>query len=141
LKSLSGAFFKSKKNSQPEPVGSNELLARFIFDRKYIRKVPPAIKYNTFLPNPDNGQVSVFRKGKMSNEDYNGVKKKVEGIRGREMKGTALIGVTEVNNTGVRVKPEESEYFWHADIEGWPLDKNEVMSIAQQIAAKATLEQ
>jgi hypothetical protein len=133
-------FFKSKKSSRPEAVGSDEFLARFIFDRKCIRTTLPRIKYTAFLPNADNGQASVFRKGKMSNEYYKQVKRKVEEGRGRHMKGTALISVAEVNSAGVRVNPEESDYLWHANIEGWPPEKDEVMSIAQEIAANAILE-
>lgn len=132
---------KEKKSSQPEPLESNEIISRFIFDRSYIRKTVPIIKYNAFLPNPDNGKASVFRKEKMSKEYYEEIKEKVERARKREKKGAALVEVVEVDSAGVCVNPEESEYLWHADIEGWPLEKDKIMSIAQQIAAKAKLEE
>lgn len=76
----------------------------------------------------------------MTDQEYKDTKLKVETERGRKMKGTALVDVATVMESGVAVKPEESQYRWHADIEGWPLEKDEAMAIAQQIAARAEVE-
>lgn len=138
---LFGEYSTPKNSRLPDPVRGEEVLARFIFDRKHLRKSPSAtVKYNAFLPNPENNQTSVFRKVRMTDQEYKDTKLKVEGERGRKIKGTALVDVATVTESGVAVRPEESQYRWHADIEGWPLKKDEAMAIAQRIAAKAEIE-
>lgn len=92
------------------------------------------------MPSGNNGQTSVFRKSRMSLEYYDSIKEKVAQTRAREIKAAALINVSDVVRTGVQVNPEETMYVWHADIESWPATKDEKMSVAQQIAAKAVLE-
>jgi len=140
-RALLGVYSTPRNSGLPEPVREDEVLARFIFDRKHLRTLPSsAVKYHAFLPNPANNQTSVFRKVRMTDQEYKDTKLKVEGERGRKMKGTALVDVATVTESGVSVKPEESQYRWHADIEGWPLEKDEAMAIAQQIAAKAEVE-
>lgn len=92
------------------------------------------------MPSGKNGQTSVFRKSRMTLEYYGNIKEKVAQARGREIKAAALVSVSDVVQTGVQVNPEETLYLWHADIEAWPATKDEKMSVAQQIAAKAVLE-
>jgi len=76
----------------------------------------------------------------MSPDEYRKTKRVVSAKRDKDIKVTALIGVSSVKNAGVMVEPEESEHKWHADITGWPDDKDKRKSIAQALAKDASLE-
>lgn len=44
-----------------EPVILSEKLARFILQKNWYRTSDNSVKYAAFMPNPNNGETSVFR--------------------------------------------------------------------------------
>ncbi len=43
------------------PIGSSETLSRFILQKKWYRTSDNSVRYAAFMPNPNNGETSVFR--------------------------------------------------------------------------------
>ncbi|MDO9319336.1 MAG: hypothetical protein Q7V56_14190 [Gammaproteobacteria bacterium] len=102
------------------------------------------------MPAPDNLKTSVFRKSRMDSSEYQSIKEKVLTQRrkinsGCSIKVTAIVSLESIRQTGLQLNPEESEYRWHADIEGWPShddeSKSKTKELAQLLAQAAALEQ
>lgn len=127
-------FYKNifQKQSQIEPIADNEILARFIFNKKQLNA--SGAKAAAFLPPSDNLKTSVFRKTRMTEENYQNVKNSVSEKRAQTHKATALLMVPDVLSVGLLVEPEESDYKWHADLVNWPDEKDERKSVAQELA-------
>ncbi len=139
MKRLNFSKNSYQEQSQTEPITADEVVSRFIFNSSQLNKAKTVIKASAFLP-PENLKTSVFRKNRMSPDEYRETKIVISEKRDKDIKVTALIGVSSVKNSGVMVEPEESEHKWHADIIGWPDDKDKRKSIAQALVKDACLE-
>jgi len=83
---------------------------------------------------PDNLELSVFRiQGLGESEIWELGRKRLRSIHGR-----AVILVRAVQETSLRVIPNKPSSR-HANIVGWPREKEQQMSLAQQLAAQAEL--
>jgi len=122
-----------------ESVAYGEELSRFVFSSKHIKKTERVVKAAAFLPNSDR-KTSVFRKSRMLPEEYENKKIVIAEKRDLTIKAVALINASIILNANLQIEPEESEHKWHADIIGWPLDKDEQKSIAQVLAHSARIE-
>ena len=60
--------------------------------------------------------------------------------RPKNIKVVALVKVNDVLQNDLQVNPEETDYRWHANIEGWPDSKEERKAIAQELARIAIFE-
>lgn len=128
----------------PAPIEGTEHLARFLFSSKQFAKTNGKIKFTAFTP--QHGETSVFRKNRLAG-DYSAVKQKVESVRRSRMKATALIEASKIsgirvagNQNILSVKPEESEHKWHANILGWPDNKQAQKAFAIKLAKLSWLE-
>ncbi len=123
---------------QIEPISPNEELSRFIFSSKELTN-SGVIKAVAFLPN-SSLKTSVFRKSRMSVEEYNEKKEVVAKVRAKPIKAVALISASSVLKANLQIEPEETEHKWHADLINWPENKEERKSIAQALARVACVE-
>ena len=137
---LSRFTAKSKARGAPAPMQSDEKLSRFIFEKRHLY-ADGRPKHNAFLPARDL-KTSVFRKSRMSDHEYEYTQSVVATQRQakeprKKLVGAAIISVTSVREEKLEVEPEESDLKWHADIVGWPEEKQKQKLIAIELAKKA----
>lgn len=126
----------------PEHVGDEESLARFLTQSNHFNAV--MVKPVAFLPNPKNGQTSVFRQGSEPQETLWQVGQ--EQIAGeRNLHGVAIFKAKRVREVQLDVVAKEPPPR-HANIIGWPsiasdpeLEKAKRKDLANQIAQHAEL--
>jgi len=113
-------------------------VSRFIFDRNQIRKNEPGVKYRAFLPGAD-GTLSVYRVLNLNDEEiWEIAVRHVEPGRGKKAlaRGDCLIKVFQQHN--LQIEPDEDPPR-HANIVGFPEEKDLQKSITMEIAAQAKL--
>ena len=89
---------------------------------------------------PADLRLSVFRvEGLDNNKIWQIGEKKVVSQSGKTLYGRAEIRAQLVEKTGLSIDPDNNPPR-HANIIGWPLEKNEQKLIALELAKEATLE-
>ena len=97
------------------------------------------MKARAFHPAPSDHKKSVFRvRGLTEHEIWKLGDMYVALPRGKELRARAELLVEQITGVGLRVEPEEPPPR-HANIVGWPEEKHEWMSRAQELAELATL--
>lgn len=120
-------------------VAAEEVLARFIYQSSYIRASDGTVKPNAFLP-PANLLCSVTRHLHATELELWSVGDQVAVLRNATLHGRADIVAESCTKQGLAVQKQPvQDNPNHADICGWPADKAEQKSIAQLLAADATL--
>ncbi|MBT3881530.1 MAG: hypothetical protein HOF76_21115 [Candidatus Scalindua sp.] len=118
------------------PVDRLEALSRFVLQKTYIR-ADNTIRPAAFLPNPKNGETSVFRiSGITDNEIWAIGDSKVAPKQNRPILGRADINASIVLSNYLEIIPSEPPER-HADITGWPEEKSEQKQIALELAAES----
>ena len=114
-----------------------EILSRFIFSKNYFNPRQSRVKPDAFLPSRDL-ETSVFRTMGLDLAEVRHIGDMVGEPSGRTLKawGNVLAGV--VFEVGLNVRPDNVPER-HAAIIGWPEQKDEQISLAQQLAGAATL--
>jgi len=119
------------------PIAVSEALSRFIFQKKWYRPSDSTVRHAAFMPNPNNGQTSVFRTYDLSDKEVWDIGElEVAPRLGKPVLGRADIGVSNVMEIGLKIVPREPPRR-HANIEGWPEEKPEQTLIAIELAAKS----
>ncbi len=117
-----------------EPVDPLEILSRFVVSNRWIR-ADNTVRHTAFLPNPKNGETSVFRiSGITDNEIWAIGEREVVPIQNKPILGRANIETSIVISKVLKVIPSEPPEK-HADITGWPEEKSEQKQIALELAA------
>ena len=89
------------------------------------------------MPNPTNGQTSVFRIYDLSDKEVWDIgDREVASRIGKSVLGRADIGASNVMEKGLRAFPSEPPVR-HANIVGWPEEKSEQRLISLELAAEA----
>jgi hypothetical protein len=119
------------------PLSDDEMLARFVLKREWIRKVDNSVKQDAFIP-PKDLQLSVTRHAGISIEQLIETGKSVAVKTSLEFLGRADMEARSV------VKNALKAVAWplannqnHAHVIGWPADKEARKTIAQELAAAA----
>lgn len=116
------------------PVTDDELLARFILFRKWIRHDQTA-RPDAFIPYP-YPDLSVTRHRELLEFDLWQIGQSVADKRSLNLYGRADIQALAVKAQSLHIEPTPMPKN-HANIIGWPLDKPRQKIIAQEIAATA----
>jgi len=120
-----------------EPVTPSEVLSRIIMERKWCSLSDNRVKYAAFMPNPKNGETSVFRISGISDREVWEIGHREVGLkRDKPVLGRGDIGTSFVMTKGLNVVPSEPPVR-HANIVGWPEEKSEKRLIALELAAEA----
>ncbi len=119
-----------------DSIRSSENLTRYIFQKKYYRPSNNTVKYNAFLPNPNNGDTSVFRISNISDNEIWNIGKTIRDDK--IVIGRADIIASIVLSKNLKIIPSEPPQY-HADISNWPDDKAKQISIATELAEEAKL--
>ncbi len=119
------------------PIDLSEILSRFILQRNWYRSSNNTVKYAAFMPNPKNGETSVFRTTGISDEEIWLIgEREVATRRGKSIAGRADIEAAVVISLSLRVVPSEPPER-HANITGWPDERSAQKLIAIKLAEKA----
>lgn len=126
----------------PKNVSKNEPLARFLTSSGHFNATYP--KPAAFLPNPKNGETSVFRQPSNPISDLVAIATQHLGTE-RSCHGVAMLSARDVRDVGLDVVANEPPPR-HADIVGWlrtkldpALVKAQQKKIAIRLAQKANL--
>lgn len=121
----------------PLPVTDEELLARFILFKGWIRKSNLTVKPDAFIPHP-YPDLSVTLHKNISEQELWRIGGDVADARGATLYGRADIHAAEVRRQALNVEPRPvSDNPNHANITGWPAEKPGQKITALQLAAKA----
>lgn len=125
--------------SDVPPVADNEILARFATHSNHFRSSDGTITQNLFIPNR-NGELSVTRHRDATEEEIWSVAHTVVNMLGCALYGRADIRASDCNVHSLRVikKPIFPHNPNHADVEGWPPQKEDRKLIASKLAAAAS---
>jgi hypothetical protein len=119
------------------PIDTAETLARFILQRNWFRPSDNTVRHAAFMPNPRNGETSVFRIAGMNDQDVWQIGDcEVAARRGKPLLGRADILTLNVMAKDLQIIPNEPPPR-HANIVGWPNEKSKQLQIAVELAAEA----
>jgi hypothetical protein len=119
-------------------VHPDELLARFILYHRYFRK-DNTVRADAFIPHPYT-DLSVTRHLELNEKQLRDIGISIAAPSEKVLQGRADILAKIVTDLSLSIKsaplPDNPN---HANIAGWPPEKSEQKSIAQQIAASKIL--
>jgi len=120
-----------------EPVTPDEQLARCLTQSNHYKRDPLRVTERAFLPAPD-GATSVFRIDGLDDKALWGHVDVHVGSTGRRVEGAGIVLAQVVKNVGLRMRADDVPPR-HAEIVGWPDEKSDQKSRAQQLAGAAVL--
>ena len=115
-----------------------ETLSRFIFSRSHFSPVGNRVKPHALLPHKDTLETSVFRTAGLERAEIRRIGDMAGAPKGHTLKAWGDIFAGAVFDVGLDVRPDNVPER-HAAIVGWPEEKDRQISLAQQLAAAATL--
>jgi hypothetical protein len=121
------------------PVADTELLARYVTQSGQFRSGDRTVKQDLFIPHPRH-ELSVTRHQDATEAEIWAVGVDVAtAMGGRNLYGRAdiLANDCKIDSLQVTAKPLPNNPN-HADIEGWPLSKQDQKAIALKLAASAS---
>lgn len=122
----------------PNEVGDDEDIARFLTQSGHYST--SSVKPSAFLPNPKNGETSVFRHGAEPQEDLKKIADESVGEL-RKVHGAAILKAADIREALLQIDAIEPPPR-HANIIGWPwLENDRAFGKAQQKELAALLAQ
>lgn len=98
------------------------------------------VKPQAFLPSPKNPQLSVFKTNELSNEEIWAIGVEfVANPRRKTLYARADFPESLVDEVGLSLSPDPTPHPLHANLVGWPEEKNEKMAIAKDLANASSL--
>ena len=114
-----------------------ETVSRFLL-KGDIRSQDNTIKHAVFLPSASNLKISVYRISELSDDAIWALAvEKVEPLRGRVIGRGDLTSLTIIEERLI-LTPDLDPASRHADIVGWPEDRDARATIAKALAAKSS---
>ena len=105
----------------PDQVEDGEDLARFLTSSSHYNST--MAKPAAFLPNPKNGETSVFRHGPEPLEELKAIAQAEVGAE-RRIHGAAIVKASVIRDEMLDVQAKEPP-LRHADLIGWPWSEND----------------
>mgnify|MGYP001615120237 CR=1 FL=1 len=119
-------------------VASNELLARYITSSKWFRKQDQTVKQDAFIPPESPLELSMTRHLNLSEHDIWSIGRGIATSISRTLHGRADVETTHVLAQSLNVVPQPvPDNPNHANIVGWPSDKDVRKMRALEIARVA----
>lgn len=133
-----GALWPSKPEKNILVLSEGDELSRFLFQSNEFSREKRIVKRLAFMPARD-GTTSVYHTtGLLPNEIVDIARTHVTPYRGKPAYGWAEIQVQSVREIGLKTD-FNNEPPRHVNITNWPVEKDRQMSLAQQLAAAASL--
>jgi len=138
LKRLLGALLGSSPEG-PVQIGRQDPLARYLLYSKYFSSATRRVKPGAFLP-PKDLKLSVFNVKGLDDDGAWGLARDhvVPQQPGRTLHGRAELAAAIVLENGLEAVPDQPPPR-HANVVGWPEEKDAQKDIALQLAEKASL--
>jgi len=140
-KRLIECFCKKIKAATILPLEANEPIDRFLFSKKLYNSRKNIVKPRAFMPPNNRKEVSVFRTGGLDESQIWELANKTilsAQSQKRTLHGRAEITPLIVNNVGLNLVSDDKPRR-HANIVGWPSEKDEQKMYATELASKSTL--
>jgi len=119
-------------------LSDDELVARFVLFKRWVRSSDQTVKQDAFIPPPDK-ELSVTRHKNISVEKLWKHGRSVAKKRNATLYGRADVRISDVRHQNIEAAPRP--ILWknwnHVHLVGWPPDKPLQKTIAQQLAANA----
>ena len=117
-------------------VRREEKITRYLLEKKEIRS-NGKLHWRALLPNRD-GETSVYRISECSEQDIwvTGLHD-VAAARGKVLIGRGDLHASSVYDKALNIRPDTNLVSNHADIIGWPEEKDRLQAIAIDLAAEA----
>ena len=119
------------------PVDAAEPITRYIFSSSHFSAQLSRIKHNAFMP-PPSGGTSVFRTSGLVETDIWAIGQGISTQRGQQLHARGDLLTRDVLSLTLAVEPSEPPPR-HANITGWPHEKDQIKLRAMELAEKATL--
>jgi hypothetical protein len=117
-------------------VAPHEITSRFLIDGQ-VRTESKEVKYPAFIP-PKSLKLSIFRTSNLNEQEiWTLAVEKVEPSRGPVI-GRGELTVAAIAEEKLQVSSDEDQNSRHADVVGWPVDRDARVTIAKALAAKAS---
>ncbi len=121
-----------------DSISHDELLARHIISSKWYRKRDQTVKQDAFIPPEDPLELSTTRHLNFSEDEIWDTGRKVAAVQSRNLHGRADLKVSNVALQLLSVMPDPTpDNPNHANIIGWPQEKDARKSIALELAKNA----
>lgn len=123
-----------KRNMSP-----SENITRYILEKGKYSKNNNRVRYTTFLPNRD-GETSVYKTQSLDNgEIWDIGERYVAKPCNKTLRARADITASDVFNEGLKIEPDATIHELHANIIGWPEQKDKQKLIAIELEKDARL--
>lgn len=116
-----------------------EVLTRYVLSEKYYRPSNGTVRHNAFMP-PSNLRLSVYRSSGLSEEAIREIgNQRVAIPQEKPLIGRADILASDVldSDRDLKLEPDSSPHPLHANITGWPEQRDKQKLIAIKLASKA----
>lgn len=135
------AFFggsRNQRNLLPREVSSAEPITRFLFSGKLYAASARRVKRHAFAPR--NGETSIFRIHDLRDDLIWLIGAEVVGAaRGRVPLARADLSVGTVREAGLEVAADQATHPRHANIVGWPTERERELLAAMELARASRL--
>ncbi len=120
------------------PVAPNELLTRYIISSHWFRKQDQTVKQDAFIPPDDSLELSVTRHLNLTEDDIWSIGRGIVRVTPRTLHGRADVETGHVIAQRLSMVPQPApDNPNHANIVGWPLEKDARKLCALEIARVA----
>ena len=119
------------------PVEPQEHISRFIFSSGHFSTQHNRVKHNAFMPVPNDG-TSVFRTSSLSEPEVWSIGQAISTQRDQQLHARGDLFARQIFALSLGLEPSEPPPR-HANITGWPQEKDKVKLKAMEVAAQATL--
>jgi hypothetical protein len=118
------------------PVDPAEPISRYIFSSSHFSAQNNRVKHNAFMPS--SGETSVFRTRGLAEAGIWAIGEDLSTQRNQQLHARGDLLTSDVLSLSLAVEPSEPPPR-HANITGWPHEKDLIKLRAMELAGKATL--
>ena len=122
-----------------DPIVPTEVLTRYVLDKNSYKPSEGRVRHSAFMP-PSNLRLSVYRSsGQSEAMIWELGNQNVAAHRNKPLVGRADILASDVSdsNEDLKLSPDTEPHPLHANIAGWPEQKDKQKLIAIKLASKS----
>ena len=132
-------LWPASPNTDPAALSNSDRLSRFLFKSNEFSAEKQIVKRSAFMPARESQTTSVFHTTGLNDADVLAIARlHIVPERKKEPYGWADIQVQSVLNAGLEAH-YDNQPPRHVDLRQWPKEKDAQMSVAQMLAAAASL--
>ena len=124
---------------QRDKIATGEQTTRYILSSRHFNASKRTVMFGAYLP-ASNGETSVYRTSGVPEEEiWNIGREDVAKPRERTLHARGDVTSAAIVKTGLKVVPDTSPHPRHANIIGWPPEKDKQKMLAVEIADASKL--